>query len=144
MRKYLLAICLLFAPVPALFTSGCQHETTLEAGGVYSDVTIAKTDQAILDASHALTAFIDWSRANATYLARWPEVGQLAVKVAAQKDGWIRDAYAARDAYAGALSAYKAGRGPDPSSASSQLNAALAVLSNVTTQIVSYKSAHPQ
>ncbi len=143
MRKLLLIVCLICAPLPALFVSGCQNQTTLEAGGVYHDPVLAKTDQAILDASHALTAFLDWQTANASYLSHYPEVGTLAARVAAQKDGWIREAYAARDAYAAASAAYKAGLGADPSPASARLNAALAVLSNVTTQIITYKAAHP-
>ncbi len=143
MKKLLLVLCLLLAPAPALFTSGCQNQTTLEAGGAYTNPVLAQTDRAILDASHALTAFLDWHYANTGYLARWPEVGALAAKVAAQKDGWIKEAYAARDAYAAASAAYKAGLGNDVMPSSARLNAALAVLSNVTTQIIAYKNAHP-
>jgi hypothetical protein len=143
MKKLILICALAFATPLALVQTGCQHTVTLEAGGAYADPTIATIDHAILDASHALTAFLDWNAANAPYLAKWPEVGALATRVAAQKDGWIRDAYFARDAYASASAAYKAGKASAPPS-NANLNAALAVLSNVTQQIIDYKTAHPQ
>ena len=135
-----LFLTLILAVMPVMTFQACQHQVTLEAGGAYSDAPLATADQAILDASHTLSGFIEWSGANATYLAKWPEVSALAAKVAVQKDGWIRDAYAARDAYAKAITAYKSATGPTPDAA--RLNAALAILANVTAQINDYKTAH--
>lgn len=138
MNKIILFACLIIA-APILQT-GCQHEVALESGGIYSDPVLATTDRAILDASHAMADFVQWHAANATFLAKWPEVGALAAKVGAGRDGWVRTAYAARDAYAQASAAYKAGKQGPPDG--SQLRAALAVLTNATTQITSYRSSH--
>lgn len=141
MKKFLpLLLLSCFALTAPVIQTGCQHTVTLESGGAYSDSTLAVTDRAILDASRAMGDFVAWNEANATYLARWPEVGVLAAKVRAGRDGWIRNAYAARDAYAQAESAYKAGKQGPPDGA--QLRAALAVLNDLTTQIVSYRSQH--
>ena len=141
--RFLFAIAFLAFAVPFTITQqGCYSQVTLEQGGAYTEVSLAVADQAILDASHALTGFVGWANANSAYLAKWPEVGVLSAKVAAQKDGWVRDAYMARDAYASALAAYKAGKASTaPSSAN--LNAAIAVLTNITTQITAYRAAHP-
>lgn len=135
----LLFLSCLALSVPIVQTA-CSHAVTLEAGGVYSDPALATADRAILDASHALGDFVAWQAANAAYLARWPEVAALAAKVSAGRDGWVRSAYAARDAYAQASAAYKAGKQGPPDG--SNLRAALAVLSDLTTQITSYRSAH--
>lgn len=140
MKKLLLIIGFVCA---AAF-QGCQSHVTLEPSGAYSDASLAVTDQAILDASHAMSGFLTWYAANQTFLSKWPEVGIFAAKVGAQKDGWIRDAYAARDAYASASVAYKQAKldsaGLDTKRA--QLNAALALLTNITQQITTYKAAH--
>ncbi len=138
MKKFLLFICLAIA-APVLQT-GCQHEVVLEAGGAYSDPVLATTDRAILDASHAMADFIAWHAANATYLARWPEVAALSAKVSSGRDGWVRSAYAARDAYAEASLAYKAGKQGPPDG--SNLRSAMAVLTNVLAQITASRSAH--
>lgn len=125
-----------------VYQAGCQHQVTLETGGVYSDPVLATTDQAILDSSRALTAFVEWANANATYLARWPEIGQLAIRVATQKDGWIRDAYAARDAYAQAAKDYKDGKAGSPDPQRAKLNGILALIKSATDQIINYRNAH--
>lgn len=135
----LLAVACLAVSVPVIQT-GCQNTSTLEAGGAYSDPVLASTDRAILDASRAMGDFVQWHAANATYLARWPEVAAMSAKVSAGRDGWVRDAYFARDAFAQASAAYKAGKQGPPDGA--QLRAALAILMNVTTQLTSYRSAH--
>lgn len=135
----LLLLACLTLTVPVLQT-GCSHAVTLESGGAYSDPALATTDRAILDASHAMTDFVAWKAANATYLASWPEVAILAAKVSAGRDKWVRDAFAARDSYALASAAYKAGKQGPPDGAN--LRAAMAVLSDLTTQIISYRSAH--
>lgn len=122
------------------FQTACQNTVTLEPGGVYKDTSLAVADQAILDASHALAGFVQWADTNATYLAQWPQIGALAKDVAAKRDVWVFDAYAARDAYARASAAYKEGLGQAPDK--SKLNAALAVLKSVTTQVQEYKKAH--
>jgi len=145
--KFWLFASLLAVGLPVAQT-GCSNPVTLEAGGAYSDATLATTDQAILDASHALTGFVGWADANATYLARWPEVGALSASVAAQKDAWIRDAYAARDAYAVAAKAYRLAAGTPAADQTeverkrAALQGALAVLTNLTTQIAAYRAAH--
>lgn len=140
--RLLFVACALALAVPFSATvTGCASQTTLEAGGAYSDATLAKTDRAILDASHTLTAFLDWQTANSAYLAKWPEVGALAAKVAAQKDKWIFDAYAARDIYADAAKAYRDGKAAAPNG--NAVNAALSVLTNVTAQILAYQTSHP-
>lgn len=138
MKKLLLFACLALA-VPVLQT-GCQHKVVLESGGAYSDPVLATTDRAILDASHAMADFVSWHAANATFLAKWPEVGALAAKVSAGRDGWVRSAYAARDAYAQASTSYKAGKQGPPDGA--PLRAVMAVLTNVLAQITSYRAAH--
>ncbi len=121
--------------------TGCQHAVTLEAGGAYSDAYLATTDQAILDTAKTLDGFLSWYNANATFLAKYPAVGQLAAKVTAHQNEWLRDAYAARDVYANAEVAYKAGKGAAPSVAA--VNSALSVLNDIATQINSAKTAHP-
>lgn len=145
MKKVLLVLALALCVITVPVYTGCTSHTTLEQGGVYSDANLAVADQAILNGSHALSGFLNWHAANADYLAQWPEVGNLAAKVTALKDGWIRDAYAARDAYASASQAYKKSfaSGQDVLTARDKLNAALAVLDNITTQINAYKTAHP-
>lgn len=136
MKKILLFACLAIAA--PIVQTGCQHEVVLEQGGAYSDPVLATTDRAILDASRAMVDFVGWHAANATYLAKWPEIGALAAKVGAGRDGWVRTAYAARDAYAQASAAYKAGKAGLPDGAN--LRAAMAVLTNILAQINASKS----
>lgn len=126
-------------------TAGCKSQVTLAAGGAYSDPVLAQTDQSILDASHALTGFVQWTSANSAFLAKYPEVLALATSVASQKDGWIKSAYSARDAYAKAAADYRAGIGDSATVNAKQaaLNGALAVLNNISSQIVAYRAAHP-
>lgn len=122
--------------------TGCGSSTvTLENGGVYTDAYLATTDRAILDAAKSLDGFVAWYNANSGFLSRYPEVGSLAGKVALNQNEWLRNAYAARDAYASAAAAYKDGKADAPSNAA--LNAALSVLLDVTKQINAYRAAHP-
>lgn len=130
-----------FFSLPVLQTGCASHAVTLEAGGVYSDTYLATTDQAILDAAKSLDGFLSWYNANATFLAKYPAVGDLASKVNIHQNEWLRDAYAARDAYANAQTAYKAGKGTAPSIAA--VNAALSVLKDITTQISAAKANKP-
>jgi hypothetical protein len=129
--------------VPIIETA-CPNGVTLAAGGAYSDPVLATTDQAILDASSLFSGFLSWDNANATFLARYPEVGTFAASIAANKDAWIKSAYAARDSYAAAVKAYKAGTGSqsDVDAAHAKINGAIALLNNISTQITSYRSAH--
>lgn len=146
MKKLILIIALAFTAVALPLTqSGCQGGVTLAPGGAYTDPILAQADQTILDTSHALTGFIDWTSANAAYLSKYPEVMALATSVSSQKDGWIKSAYSARDAYASAAAAYKAGTGDSSTVSAKQaaLNGALAVLNNIASQIVAYRAAHP-
>lgn len=116
---------------------GCQHAVTLEAGGAYSDPILATTDRAILDADATLTGFVNWANTNAGYLSQWPEIAQLAHHVTAAKDGWILDAYMARDVYAQAVKA-----GKDSTGAKKNLDVTMAVLSSLLTQVSQFESAH--
>jgi len=130
--KILLAcLCLQF-----LFT-GCKTQVSVEPGGAYTEASLATADQAILDASKTLDGFLQWELANSAFLARYPEVGKLAVNVTLNRDKWIKDAYAARDAYASALISYRLGKGQYPTTA--KIDAALSLLINITQQIVAYK-----
>lgn len=147
MKKLIILFALAFTAVALpLAQTGCKSgSVTVQAGGVYTDPVLAVTDQSILDASHALTGFIQWTGANSGALAKYPEVLALSSSIAQQKDGWIKSAYSARDAYAAAAAAYRAGQGDSATVNAKQaaLNGALAVLNNITTQIVAYKAAHP-
>lgn len=141
-RILLLAVLALSAiSLPVLETGCASQPITLEQGGVYSDAYLATTDQAILDAAHSLDGFLGWYAANATFLAKYPAVGELAAKVTAHQNEWLRNAYAARDTYANAETAYKAGKATAPSTAT--VAAALSVLKDITTQIASAKSQTP-
>lgn len=152
LSRLLLVASLSFLPVRclplagvAVLTTSCK-QTALEPGGAYTDPVLAKTDQSILDASRAMTAFVEWAKANSVYLARWPEVAQLAKNIETQEKQWVRTAYEARDAYASASKEYRkavaagvAGALP-PNRA--KLDGALAVLTNVVSQVVAYQQAH--
>lgn len=141
----LLACVVGFFLVPTiLISTGCQNKVTLEQGGAYTDPVLATTDQSILDASKAIQGFLSWYDTNKTFLDKYPEVGKLADSVRSNEKTWIKDAYSARDSYAAASVAWKAGKGsqPDADAAHAKLNAALAVLSNLTAQIAAYRSSH--
>jgi hypothetical protein len=148
MRNTKITLQLLFVTVALGLLAACG--TTLAPGGAYSDVNLAQTDQAILDANGAMDGFVQWEAANHTFLLKYQEVGALAAIITAQKGGWVKEAYAARDAYASASQAYKAaiaaGKTADPTgqnAAHDKLIAALAVLTDVTKQVVAYRAAHP-
>ncbi len=133
-------------PLALVHVTGCAGTTTLEAGGAYSDPVLAQADRAILDASRAMTEFIAWQRANAAFLAKWPEIERAARNIESQRDGWEKDAYAARDAYASAAKDYRkaiadgvVGALP-PSRA--KIDGSIAVLTSVVTQIGAYRNAH--
>ena len=149
MKKFILMFALAFTAVALpLSQTGCKSSSvTVAAGGVYSDPVLAVADQSILDTSAALTGFVQWVGANSGALVKYPEVTALAATITQQKDGWIKSAYSARDAYASAAADYKAAKAGSSaatvSATQAALNGALAVLSNVTTQITAYKAAHP-
>lgn len=130
----------------ACFTlTGCQHTVKLEAGGVYTFPVLASLDQKIIAADNALGDSVKWYNANSTFLAQWPQIGTAAANVASHRDGWIKDAWAARDAYAQAYAAYQTGAGT-ATAADDKLkifNGVIAALADVTTQISNYQSAHP-
>ena len=139
-------ILILFAGLALLF-SGCgSHPVTLAPGGVYTDPVLAQTDQAILDTSAALTGFLSWNTENSAFLVKFPAVGALAEKVAANKDGWIRDAYKARDAYAVDAKAYRDAIALGQTNATppnrAKIDAALAVLTSLATQVTALKATH--
>lgn len=122
---------------------GCSTApVTLEAGGAYSDAYLATTDQAILDAARTLDGFMAWYKANATFLAKYPEVGVLAASVSAHQNEWLRNAYTARDTYASAEAAYKKSLSSAPPSTAGVV-AALSVITDVTKQIAAYRASHP-
>jgi hypothetical protein len=142
MRKYLsLFVFAIAAICPIAVQTGCaNHGVTLETGGPYSSSYLATTDQAILDASKAIDGFLSWYQTNATFLAKYPEVGQLATQVQAHKKEWEVDAYAARDAYAAAEKAYKDGLGTSPTTA--KVDAALSILNSIAAEAASLNAAH--
>lgn len=122
---------------------GCgSTPVTLEAGGAYSDAYLATTDQAILDAAKTLDGFTAWYQANATFLAKYPEVGQLASAISLHQNEWLKNAYAARDAYASAEAAYKKSLTSAPPSTAA-VAAALSVITDATKQIAAYRASHP-
>lgn len=143
MRKYLsLFVFALAAFLPSAFQTGCaNHGTTLETGGPYTDPYLAATDESILAASRTMDGFLAWNTANATFLAKYPQVGQLAAQIQAHRDEWERDAYIARDSYAAAMKAYKDGLGTSPTTA--KVDAALSILNSIATQAANLKSATP-
>lgn len=150
MKRIILILALAFSAIAVpVIQTGCANKITLEPGGAYTDPYLAKTDQAILDSSRTLQAFVAWHAANSTFLAKYPAVGALAIEVAGKEKGWIRDAYAARDAYALAAKAYREAAGTPGADASevelrrAKLNGALALINNITQQIVAYRAAHP-
>lgn len=162
----LLIICAItLGGVAALATSGCHNtgETVLQAGGAYSDLTVAKVDREILDANKAMLSYVAYYDANSAFLdSALPAAGDLARVITASRKEWIREAYRLRDAYFVAVQAYKiaaeAARdrveiAPDASEAeqaaaqevkdrAATLNGTLAFLTNVTQQIADYRSAH--
>lgn len=143
--NYLIFAAALFCAGPLLLIdAGCTNKITLASGGAYTDPVLATTDQSILDASKAIQGFLGWYDANKDFLAKYPEVGKLADQVRSNEKSWIKDAYSARDSYASASVAYKTGKGTqaDADVLHSKLNAALAVLNNITAQIATYRSSH--
>ena len=154
MKKFLLIFALAFSAVAVPLTqTGCKTTTTLEQptattapGTFYTSADLAVFDQGILTARLALDSFVQWEAANAVFLAKYPEVHALAVSVKTGEDQWTRDAYAARDAYASAVVTYtaalaagQAGSAPDHA----KIDAALALLQNLATQVAQYRAAHP-
>lgn len=136
-----------FALAMPFIITGCKTTgTTLAAGGVYTDPYLAKTDQFIFDSAKSLDDFVTWQSNNAAFLSKWPEVAALAQNVSANKSQWIKDAYAARDSYASAEAAYKAAIAAGNSGAiaptTAKVDAAVAVITNITNQIIAYKAAH--
>jgi hypothetical protein len=150
-----LALTLAFAAPVVLTQPGCSSAVTLAPGGAYTDPVIFQANDNILKADDAMIGFVDWATTNAPVLAQWPEIGRLAASISAQKDGWIRDAYLARNAYVTAADAYKVavdqatkagGVLPDGTAkdaAKAKLDGLIAALTNITATIANYKSAHP-
>jgi hypothetical protein len=129
----------------ALTFAGCAStgKVTLAPGGVYHELTLAQVDQSINDAETALDGGIQWISDNAVFLSRWPEIAAVAANVAAHKDEWERQARAARTTYAKALAAYRAAglQGAAPTTAA--VDAAIAAIADINTQIAAYQAAHP-
>jgi hypothetical protein len=168
LRFLILAVALCVAAPVAILETGCPATTTqvtLAPGGSYTDPVLFQIDQATVIADSSLTAFVSWQKANATFLAQWPEVATLAATIQAKQDGWMRDVTAARDAYIVASKAYKSAvaaasavSGPLPSgggvtvsigpdntpvlSARAKFDGALAVVTAVLTQAAAFQSAH--
>lgn len=149
-NKIITLVALAFAIALPVFEAGCKNPpVTLAAGGVYTDPILATTDQSILDADTALSGFVDWAGANSAFLVKYPEITQAASNVAANKATWIKNAYAARDAYAAAAKAYKtaaAGTGDQTAVSATQakLTGALAAIQSITAQVIAYQAAHPK
>lgn len=147
MKTFPLLVLLTLAGLTACFAPACKTSVAVAPGGAYSDVNLALTDKAILDANSALEGFLSWYNSNAAVLAKWPEVGKLAATVTAQKNGWIRDAYAARDAYALAAIAYRKALADGAANAvppeRAKMDGALSILKTAIDQFNAYKAAHP-
>lgn len=147
---FFLAFAVAFAGTASVMFTGCPATTgvTLAPGGAYSDPVLFQIDQATGIADSTLTAFVAWQKANAAYLAKWPEVGSLSVTIQAKQDSWLRDVIAARDDYVVAASAYKgtvnAATAAGVTSARAKIDGALAVITTVIAQAAAYQSAHVQ
>lgn len=138
---------LLFAAV-ALALAGCPStgKVTLAPGGAYSDTVIFQANKTIDQAIVAMDGYIAWQSANATFLAQWPEIAALAKNISDHEGEWVRDAYAARNAYITAADAYKAAGanadGTAKDAAQAKLDGLVAALLNVTTSVSQFRTAH--
>lgn len=126
-----------------VYQAGCTNGgTTLQAGGVYTHAELAAVDQTVLDFSHLVDAIGQWYDANATVLSKYPDVGATVANVRLHRYEYERAVYAARDAYASALSDYETAKTSVPPD-KAKLAGALSILKSITEQIIAYKAAHP-
>lgn len=148
MKKLLTLLSLAFVVSFCTMGTTCSHQVTLAPGGAYSDAYLATADQAILNAGKAFDAYVAWVAANQPYLAaNAPQALTLRDRIVAGRNQWEKDAYAARDVYYNAETAYKAALASGQSGATPPQNAtvaaAISILTDLTTQINSYRAAHP-
>jgi len=141
-----LAACLL-CMFAALYVTGCKTgSVTLAPGGAYSDPIVFQADKSIDQAITAMDGFIAWQSANAAYLAQWPEIATLAKSIHDNEATWVKDAYAARDAYIAAADAYKAAGtnadGTAKAEAQAKLDGLISALVSVTTNVAAFRTAH--
>lgn len=114
------ALALIVAPLCALVTSPGCAQRQLDRTGHYGSGAAAvgltpdasaeakeaagkvlfTADQWIGVADKTFTLFIAWEADNREALARWPEIGEEARRIAKNKDDWLREAFRFRDAYA--------------------------------------------
>jgi hypothetical protein len=132
----------------AFALAGCPatSKVTLAPGGAYTDPVIFQADKSIDQAIVAMDGFVAWQSANATFLAQWPEIAVLAKSISTNEGQWVRDAYAARDAYIAAADAYKAAGanadGTAKTAAQTKLDGLVAALVSVTTNVAAFRTAH--
>jgi hypothetical protein len=132
----------------AFALAGCPatSKVTLAPGGAYSDPIIFQADKSIDQAVTAMDGFIAWQSANSAYLAQWPEIAALAKSISTNEAQWVRDAYAARDAYIAAADAYRlAGVNADgtaKAAAQTKLDGLIAALVSVTTNVAAFRTSH--
>ena len=93
------ALSLLLLPVASF--SGCSTPRDLDPSGVYAgDRALYEADKAILEASDAFDVVLAWADRNAAYLAQDAKAAAFVADVRTNRKAWLRDALAARDAYA--------------------------------------------
>lgn len=118
--RALIVVALLIVPLCALVTSPGCGQRQLDRRGHYGSGAAAvglsaaaspeareaagkvlfQADQWIGVADQTFTLFIAWEADHRQALARWPEIGEEARRIAKHKDDWLREAFRLRDAYA--------------------------------------------
>lgn len=134
-----------FFALPVAQTGCTSGSVTLAPGGAYTDPVRYQLDKVISDADGLATALLGWYDTNRAFLSKWPEIGNVAETVRANENKWIKDAYAAEDAYLAAAAAYKAGTASldGVTAAQARFAGTLSLLKNLTTQLAAYQAAHP-
>lgn len=147
MKKLLTLLALAFFAVALpVYQAGCTSgSVTLAPGGAYTDPVRYQLDKVISDADGLALGLLGWYDTNRAFLSKWPEIGNVAETVRANENKWIKDAYAAEDAYLAAAVAYKTGSASldGVNAAQAKFAGALSLLKNLTTQLAAYQAAHP-
>lgn len=134
-----------FATAMPVYTGCTSGSVTLAPGGAYTDPVRYQLDKVISDADGLALGLLGWYDTNRAFLSKWPEIGNVAETVRANENKWIKDAYAAEDAYLAAAAAYKAGTASldGVTAAQAKFAGTLSLLKNLTTQLAAYQAAHP-
>lgn len=142
----ILALALAVTSLPVLET-GCSNNPvpTLAPGGAYTDPVRYQLDKVISDADSLALGLLRWYDANESFLVKWPEIATAAESIRKNENGWIKNAYAAEDAYLAAAAAYKTGAATagEVGSAQAKFTGALLLLNNLNSQLTAYQAAHP-